>query len=67
MNMKVNFAGVEMLNPVTTASGTFGSGIEYSDFGTHMVALTPAPKINQIIMDVPNKTKYDPALSKISS
>lgn len=32
MNMKVNFAGVEFDNPVTTASGTFGSGMEYSDF-----------------------------------
>ena len=26
------FCGVEMKNPVTVASGTFGSGIEYSDF-----------------------------------
>ena len=32
MNLKVNFAGIEMKNPVTTASGTFGSGAEYSDF-----------------------------------
>lgn len=32
MNLKVNLAGVELDNPVTTASGTFGSGIEYSDF-----------------------------------
>lgn len=32
MNLKVNLAGVELNNPVTTASGTFGSGIEYSDF-----------------------------------
>lgn len=32
MNMKVNFAGVEMKNPVTTASGTFGSGMEYSEY-----------------------------------
>ncbi len=32
MNMKVNIAGVEMKNPVTTASGTFGSGIEFADF-----------------------------------
>lgn len=32
MNMKVNFAGIEFNNPVTTASGTFGSGMEYSDF-----------------------------------
>ena len=32
MNTKVNIAGVEFKNPVTTASGTFGSGMEYSDF-----------------------------------
>lgn len=32
MNMKVNIAGVEWKNPVTTASGTFGSGAEYADF-----------------------------------
>lgn len=32
INMSVNIAGVEWKNPVTTASGTFGSGIEYSDF-----------------------------------
>ena len=32
MNMSVNIAGVEMKNPVTVASGTFGSGMEYADF-----------------------------------
>ena len=26
MNMKINLAGVELKNPVMTASGTFGSG-----------------------------------------
>ena len=31
MNTKVNIAGVEFKNPVTTASGTFGSGTEYSE------------------------------------
>lgn len=30
--LKVNFAGVEFENPITTASGTFGSGMEYSEF-----------------------------------
>ena len=30
--LRVNFAGVTFENPVTTASGTFGSGMEYSDF-----------------------------------
>lgn len=32
MNLSVDFAGVKMKNPVTTASGTFGSGAEYKDF-----------------------------------
>lgn len=32
MNMKVNLAGVTLKNPVMTASGTFGSGQEYSEF-----------------------------------
>ncbi len=30
--LKVNIAGVELKNPVMTASGTFGSGEEYSEF-----------------------------------
>lgn len=32
MNTKVTLAGVELRNPVMTASGTFGSGMEYSEF-----------------------------------
>ena len=32
MNLAVEFAGIKMKNPVTTASGTFGSGMEYSEF-----------------------------------
>ena len=32
MDMKVNIAGVEWKNPVTVASGTFGSGEEFSEF-----------------------------------
>ena len=31
MNTSVNIAGVELKNPVMTASGTFGSGMEYAD------------------------------------
>ena len=31
-NLSVNIAGVNMKNPITTASGTFGSGMEYSDY-----------------------------------
>ncbi len=32
MNTKITIAGVELKNPVMTASGTFGSGMEYSEF-----------------------------------
>ena len=32
MNTSVNIAGVTLKNPVMTASGTFGSGAEYSQF-----------------------------------
>ena len=32
MNTKINFAGIEMKNPVTVASGTFGYGREFSNF-----------------------------------
>ncbi len=32
MSLEVEFAGVTFKNPVTTASGTFGSGMEYSEF-----------------------------------
>lgn len=52
MNLSVNIAGVEFKNPVMTASGTFGSGMEYGEFVdlnklgavvTKGVALTPWP------------------------
>ena len=32
INTQVTLAGVELKNPVMTASGTFGSGAEYSEF-----------------------------------
>ena len=32
LDTTVNLAGVELKNPVMTASGTFGSGEEYSEF-----------------------------------
>lgn len=32
MNTKIEIAGVEFKNPVMTASGTFGSGMEYGEF-----------------------------------
>lgn len=32
LNMKVNIGGIELKNPVMTASGTFGSGREYGEY-----------------------------------
>jgi dihydroorotate dehydrogenase (NAD+) catalytic subunit len=32
MNLSVNIAGIELKSPIVTASGTFGSGKEYSQF-----------------------------------
>ncbi len=32
MNTSVNIAGIEFKNPVMSASGTFGSGMEYEEF-----------------------------------
>lgn len=32
MKLNVNIAGVELKNPITVASGTFGSGMEYDEF-----------------------------------
>lgn len=32
IDMSVNIAGVEWKNPVTTASGTFGSGMEFAEY-----------------------------------
>ena len=32
MNLGIDLCGVALKNPVMTASGTFGSGEEYSEF-----------------------------------
>lgn len=32
MKTSISFAGIELKNPIMTASGTFGSGMEYSEF-----------------------------------
>ena len=32
MDLRVNICGVELKNPITTASGTFGFGHEYGNF-----------------------------------
>ena len=31
-DLSINIAGMQMKNPVMTASGTFGYGLEYADF-----------------------------------
>ncbi len=50
IDTSIEFCGVKMKNPITVASGTFGSGMEYSDFvdlnrlgavTTKGVAITP--------------------------
>ncbi len=33
MNMNVSFGGLDMKNPVMTASGTFGNGLEFAPYG----------------------------------
>lgn len=51
-NLKVNIAGIEMKNPLMTASGTFGFGLEYRRFfdpailgGIVVKAITPQPRV----------------------
>ena len=51
MDLRVNICGVELKNPITTASGTFGFGHEYGEFfdlsllgGIGVKGLTPAER-----------------------
>ena len=67
-DLRVNFCGVELKNPVTTASGTFGFGHEYANFydlgelgGVGAKGLTPeeqlgnpAPRIAETPMGILN-------------
>ncbi len=67
-DLRVNFCGVELKNPVTTASGTFGFGHEYGGFydlgelgGIGVKGLTPeerlgnpAPRIAETPMGILN-------------
>ena len=64
MNMKVNIAGVELKNPVMTASGTFGSGAEYSEF----VDLNRlGAVVTKGVADVPWEGNPTPRIAEISS
>lgn len=53
-DLRVNFCGVELKNPITTASGTFGFGHEYGEFfdlsqlgGIGVKGLTPTERLGQ--------------------
>ena len=68
MDLRVNICGVELKNPITTASGTFGFGHEYGEFfdlselgGVGVKGLTPterlgnpAPRIAETPMGILN-------------
>lgn len=68
MDLRVNLCGVELKNPITTASGTFGFGHEYGEFfdlsllgGIGVKGLTPterlgnpAPRIAETPMGILN-------------
>ena len=51
-DLRVNFCGVELKNPITTASGTFGFGHEYGEYfdlsqlgGIGVKGLTPTERL----------------------
>lgn len=62
MNTKVNICGVELKNPVMTASGTFGSGREFSE-------LTDLNKIGAVVVKgvaaVPWKGNPGPRIAEV--
>ena len=69
MNTKVSICGGELKNPITVASGTFGSGMEYEDvFYTHilkkMVIISPE-HIDVYLNLLPFIWSY--AISKVSN
>ena len=73
INMSVNIAGVELKNPVTVASGTFGSGMEYGEYVdlNRLGAVTtkgvanipwpgnPTPRIAETYGGMMNAKQYD--------
>ena len=57
MDMSVNIAGVEWKNPVTVASGTFGSGEEFSELcGSEPPGSSDRPKVWQMFLGAGNPT-----------
>lgn len=64
VNMKVNLAGVELKNPVMTASGTFGSGSEYGEY----VDLNQlGAVVTKGVADVPWSGNATPRIAETSS
>ena len=64
MNMQVKIGGVELKNPVMTASGTFGSGAEYSEF----VDLNKlGAVVSKGVADVPWTGNPTPRISEVHS
>ena len=65
INTAVNICGVEMKNPVTTASGTFGSGREFGEFVdlNRLGAVT----VKGVVYKVTNADKKEVAATKPSS
>ena len=64
MNTKVNIAGIELKNPVMTASGTFGSGMEYAE-------LTDIGRLGAIVTkgvaDVPWEGNPTPRVTEVGN
>ena len=64
MNMQVDIAGVTLSNPVMTASGTFGSGMEYDEF----VSLSELGAIvTKGVANVPWEGNPTPRIAEVSS
>ena len=61
-NLRVSIAGVELKNPVMTASGTFGSGMEYSEF-TDLNALGAV--VTKGVADVPWAGNPTPRVAEV--
>ena len=74
MDMRVNICGVELKNPITTASGTFGFGHEYGAFfdlsmlgGIGVKGLTPTASAAGIIAFAVAACEYRSAEAKKST
>ena len=64
-DLRVNFCGVELKNPITTASGTFGFGHEYGEFfdlsqlgGIGVKGLTPTERLGNPAPRIAETRRY---------